>query len=163
MNRNTFDTIKDFLDVVGGKMQITVHRADGSIEGPVTIGNQVTALGLNDLAVRSTVTSYAPFVNIAVGSGTDVSSLGSTVLIHEVSRKASTVTTSFSTMILTNTWGGFADSVTSVALEEAGIFDAVSSGTGIMLNRVTGVAATLADSDIVNLEMLFQIGSHAVP
>lgn len=158
------EILGDFIKLVGGKAQVTIHRGDGSVEGPHVCNNQVTAAGLNDLASRSIVTSHsAGFVNIAVGSGTAAATLASTALIHEVDRKASiTPVTSRSTLILTNTWGGAADAVTSIVLEEAGIFNSVSSGVGTMLNKLTGVAATLADSDILNLEMTFQIGSHAV-
>ena len=84
-------------------------------------------------------------------------------MINEVTRKAAnTSVSSRSTLILSNTWGGAADSVSSIALEEAGIFNSANSGTGTMLNRLTGVNATLADSDILSLEMTFQIGSHAL-
>ncbi len=161
---NEQKTVNEFLELIGGTARVTIHRSDGNVEGPHVCKNQVTKDGLNNLASRSIVTSHtAGFVNIAVGSGTAAGSLGSTALINEVSRKAgATQVTSRSTMILVSTWGGAADSVTSVALEEAGIFNSVSSGAGTMLNVLTGVNATLADSDILNLEMTFQIGSHAL-
>lgn len=153
---------EDFIGLVGGQVRRRIFRADGTIEDTGWIENQVAAAGLNDLASRSIVTSHsAGFTYIAIGSGTAASSLGSTALIGEVDRKASiTPVTSRSMLILTNTWGGFADSITSVALDEAGIFNAAAAGT--MLNKVLGVAATLADSDILNLEMTFKIGSHAL-
>lgn len=151
--------VDDFINIVGGRAFVTIYRGDGSVEGPWVCSNQVTAAGLNELASRSIVTSRSPFDSIAVGSGTAAASLGSTALIHQVSSKASiTPVTSRSTLILSNTWGGAADSVTSIALEEAGIFNL----DGTMLNKLTGVAATLGDSDIVNLAMTFQIGSHAL-
>lgn len=166
MNQNTFSerkTVENFIDIIGGKLTAKITRANGSVEGPWVLSNQVAAAGLNNLAARSIVTSYSPFNAIAVGSGTDTASLGSTALVNEVSRKqAQTLTTSRSTMILSNTWGGAADSITSVALSEAGIFNNTSSGQGTMLNALQGVNATLADSDILSLEMTFQIGSHAV-
>jgi len=40
------------------------------------------------------------------------------------------------------------------------MFNHASSGSGVMLNQVTGVAATLADSDFLNLEVQIQVGSH---
>jgi hypothetical protein len=157
------DIINDFFAIVGGKLKATIHRANGQIDGPWECHNQVAKDGLNNLASRAIVTSYAPFVNVAVGSGTAASSLGSTALIHEVLRKAgATQATSRSNIILVTTWGGDADSITSIALEEAGIFNSVDSGDGTMLNKMTGVNATLADSDILELEMTFKIGSHAL-
>lgn len=161
MSQNTSkeqEVYGDFLDTVGGWAQATIHRGDGTVEGPNQVFNQVTAGGLNNLAARAIVTSYSPFNAIAIGSGTAAGSLGSTALINQVSSKqANILTTSRSTMILSNTWGGAADSITSIALQEAAIFN----DAGVMLNSLTGVAATLADSDLLNLEMVFQIGSHA--
>jgi hypothetical protein len=163
MNQDIIDKFLSMVDIVGGKAKVSIHRADGKVDGPYDVKNQVTAAGLNELTAKTIVTSRPPFVNIAVGSGTAAGSLGSTALIHEVVRKAgATQTTSRSTIILTNTFGGAADSITSVALEEAGIFNSVSSGQGIMLNKLTGVNATLANSDILSLEMTYQIGSHAL-
>lgn len=152
--------VADFLDCVGGWGEVTIIRGDGTIEGPRVCSNQVSAAGLNELAARSiTAGSRSPFDVINVGSGTAAGSLGSTALIHLVNSKAANVlATSQSLMILTNTWGGAADSVTSVALEEAGIFNT----EGVMLNSLTGVSATLADSDILSLSMMFRIGSHNV-
>lgn len=152
--------VGDFLNIVGGKAKVRIKRADGSLEER-ECKNQVTAAGLNALAARTIVTSNAPFVNIAIGSGTVAATLASTALIHEVDRKAgATQATSNEVIILSNTWGGAADSITSVALEEAGIFNSADSGQGTMLNKLTGVNATLADSDLLSLEMTFQIGSH---
>lgn len=163
MSQNTIEKFLDTIDIVGGKATVRIHRHDGTVEGPREISNQVTASGLNAMAAMMVVVSGTPYVNVAVGSGTAAGSLGSTALINEVLRKAgATQTTSRSNIILTTTWGGAADSISSIALEEAGIFNDASSGQGTMLNKLTGVNATLADSDILALEMTFQIGSHAL-
>ena len=157
------DTIKEFFITMGGAMKAKIHRSDGTVEGPWECKNQATSAGLNAVAAMMIVVSGTPYVNVAVGSGTAAGSLGSTALINEVLRKAgATQTTSRSNIILTTTWGGAADSITSIALEEAGIFNSASSGAGTMLNKVTGVNATLADSDILNLEMTFRVGSHGL-
>ena len=163
MSQNTIDKFLSKVNIIGGKAEVKIHRGDGSVDGPWEVHNQVTATGLNELATKTIVTSRPSFVNIAVGSGTATGSLNDTALVHEVIRKAgATQTTSRSNIILSNTFGGAADSITSVALEEAGIFNSVDSGQGIMLNKLTGVNATLANSDILSLEMTYQIGSHAI-
>ena len=156
-----------FLEAVSarGRAVSSIYRGDG---GPYKdepdecyeLHNQVLAAGLNELAQKLIVTSRSAYGWIAVGTLTTVHSLGS-VWGGEVSRKAgATLTTSKMTGILVCTWGGAADSVTSVVLETASIVNNVSSGLGIPLNVLTGVAATLAGSDILKLEMQFQIGSH---
>lgn len=148
----------DFVSILGGWGEVSIHRADGSVEGPWTCKNQVTAVGLNELAARSiTANSRSPFNVLNVGSGTSACSLGSTALTHLVNSKSgAVVATSKSLLIISNTWGGAADGITSVALEEAGIFNQA----GVMLNGLTGVSATLGDSDTLSLAMLFRIGSH---
>lgn len=167
MTQNTTD--QDIYNTfVGGVLAkghaiIGIHRAKegGGYADPVyhRIENQVLAAGLNELALGA-VNSRGLYNWIAVGTQTAAASLGS-VWGGEVSRKqGATITTSKMTMILVSTWGGFADSVTSIALETAAICNNVNSGSGIPLNILTGVAATLANSDLLTLQMNFQIGSH---
>lgn len=170
MSQNTIEDkiFSDFLmslDTVDakGRAWIGVHKANpagGWQPGQYhEITNQVLAAGLNELALRA-VSSRAPYGYIAVGTATATASLGST-WAGEVSRKAgATLTTSKMTMILVSTWGGAADSITSVALETASILNHANSGSGVPLNILTGVAATLANSDLLSIQMNFQIGSH---
>ena len=160
------DILNEFLGdsiFAKGYAIVGIHRAkegggwhDGEYH---RIENQVLAAGLNELALGA-VNSRAVYNWIAVGTQTAAASLGST-WGGEVSRKVgATLTTSKMTMILVSTWGGAADSVTSLALETAALCNHVNSGSGIPLNILTGVAATLANSDLLSLQMNFQIGSH---
>lgn len=160
------DIYQQFLDAVGAKGQafVEISRANpaGGWFEPEhhQINNQILAAGLNELAVKFTVTSRPAYGWIAVGTQTAAGSLGS-VWGGEVSRKAgATLTTSKMTGILVCTWGGSADSVTSVVLETATIVNHANSGSGIPFNLLTGVAATLANSDLLKLQMEVQIGSH---
>jgi hypothetical protein len=124
------------------------------------ISNQVLAAGLNELAAKMIVTSRPAYGWIAVGTQTAAGSLGS-VWGGEVGRKAAaTLASSKMTCVLVATWGGAADSVTSLAMETAAIVNHANSGSGIPLNLLTGVAATLANSDLLSLQMNFAIGSH---
>src|SRR4030065_2259492 len=169
MNQNTSEEqsiLDDFLNdavIARGWAIIGIHRAypDGGWEPPEfkVRKNQALATGLNELALGA-VNSRGLYNWIAVGTQTAAASLGS-VWNSEVSRKVgATITTSKMTMILVSTWGGAADSVISLQLETAALCNNVNSGSGIPLNIVTGVAATLANSDLLSLQMNFQIGSH---
>ena len=163
MDRNIFEIFPAPDSVPAeGLIRATIFRENGTIERHPWIHNSVTAAGLNTLAAKAIVTSHSAGFNvIAIGSGTDVSSLGSTLLTHEVGRKAaSTAVTSQSLIVLVSSWGGSADGISSVPLSEAGIFNSVSSGQPTMLDRITSVNATLANSDTLLLECIFRIGSH---
>lgn len=170
MNPSTGEERKiydEFCDAVlaRGKGVISIWRGDkGDYNRPPDefheVNNQVLAAGLNELATKMTVTSRPAYGWIAVGTLTAAHSLGS-VWAGEAGRKAgATLTTSKMTAILVATWGGSADSVTSIALETAAIVNHANSGSGIPMNVLTGVAATLANSDLLSLQMNFQIGSH---
>lgn len=159
------EILKDYLENVGGTAKVSIWRGEKGFYNEVPdevryLKNQVLAAGLNELAAKTIVTSRPAYGYIAVGSLTAAHSLGST-WGGEVSRKiAATLASSKMAMVLVATWGGAADSVTSVALETASIVNNASSGFGIPLNVLTGVAATLGGSDILSLQMNFQIGSH---
>lgn len=156
----TFNPVKESLQV-RGRWKITITRADGTVEESFK-DNIVTSAGLNALAGRAILYTTSAFDHMAVGTATATASLGSVQGgLGEVDRKVPTTKASSNEVAyMVNTWGGAADSVTSVALESAAIFNHVNSGSGIMLNQITGVAATLADSDFLHLEVQIQIGSH---
>ena len=162
---NERNILNEFLDAVGGTAQVSIWRgANGGYDRPpdehYIRKNQALAAGLNELAAKTIVTSRPAYGWIAVGTQTAAASLGST-WGGEVGRKAgATLASSKMAMTLVATWGGAADSVTGVAMETACIVNHASSGSGIPLNILTGVAATLANSDLLKLQMDFKIGSH---
>lgn len=144
---------------VKGVWKRTITRADGSVE-EVIIDNIVTANGLNLLASRAISNTNTFFNHLAVGTVTAAASLGSTEF-GEVSRKVpTTITSSTEVFYAVATWGGFADSVTSLVLGSAAITNHVNSGQGTICNIVNGLSATLANSDFLRLEVQVQIGSH---
>lgn len=151
---------QDSVQVVG-KWKRTITRADGTVE-ELFLKNIVTSAGLDALASRAVLDTTSAFNHLAVGTQTAAASLGSVQGgFGEVDRKVPTTKTSSNEVAyMVNTWGGSADSVTSLVLESAAIFNHVNSGSGIMLNQVSGVSATLADSDFLKLEVQVQIGSH---
>lgn len=151
-----------------GECDVRVVRADGSIESK-TLRNVVTQYGLNRIANRAIqATGTTPYFVIAVGTQTAAHSLGSVQAgLGEVLRKTAiggAGAQSREWLYLTCTMGGFADSVTSVALDSVGITDFPNSyanpssiSFGNMLN---GLSVTLANSDLLNLTVRIRIGSH---
>lgn len=148
---------------VKGKWHFNITRADGSVESS-TVDNIVTKDGLNAIAARMVLSTTSAFAYIAIGTATAAGSLGSVQGgLGEVSRKlASTIASSNEVAILVATWAGNTDSLTGVALASAGIINHASSGSGTFGNHVNSVAATLAASDFLKVQMEIQIGSHAL-
>lgn len=151
---------------VKGKWKFTITRADGSIEEHEN-ENIVTKDGLNaiaELMLGDATGANSAFKYIIIGTVTAAGSLGSVQSgIGEVSRKiGATVASSNEVAILVATWAGNADGLTGVALGSAGITNHANSGSGVFGNHVNSVAATLAASDFLKVQMEIQIGSHAL-
>lgn len=98
---------------------------------------------------------------IAVGTGTALPALGDTALVGEYKRKATAINSVLSANIWSavSTFGGAADSITSLQITEAGVFNHASSGQGTMFQRVTFSSITLADSDLFRIELSTNVGS----
>ena len=154
---------KGFIDIEG-IWTITVHRHDGRIEREVK-RNIVTANGLNAMANRVIADTTSRFGFIGIGTATtgtfsldgDVTSFG------EVDRKApTTVTSSREIFYMVATWGGAADSISSLAIAAAAMLNHVNSGLGTALNLIGFGPHTLADSDFLSIETRVRVGSHNV-
>lgn len=149
---------------VRGRWSFQVFRGvEGGFvpEPPRMIDNVVTAVGLNTLAALAYYgNTSSAFRYIAIGTVTAAASLGSTTF-GEINRKVgATVTASNEVVILVNTFGGAADSLTGVALGSAAVTNHANSGQGQILNIVNSVDATLQASDLLRVQMEVQIGSH---
>jgi len=149
-----------------GEWDVKVIREDGRIERK-TLKNVVTRVGMNRIAHRAMAHDTSPFFYIAIGTQTATHSTDSTQGgLGEVKRKVSAVGStqaqSSEWIFLQCTLGGAADSVTSLALDSAGISDGVnsSSAVGIMGNLVNGIGVTLANSDLLDLTVRIRCGSH---
>lgn len=176
MSRNISDRFRQALRVLNGTidlrsyvpiegyMDVKVVRADGTIEFK-TLKNTVTVTGLNRLAAAA-VSSAAGVVNaLVIGSATAAPALtDSQSSFGEVSRKSMiSQAQSREWFFGVATWGGAADSVTSVALGSAGLTIGTSSlATSFIMNRVNGLAVTLGNSDFLNLTVRVRVGSHDV-
>lgn len=167
MSQDTFNKFKKNTDglksgvSVNGFWKVTVTRADGSVEYK-ELNNIVTANGLDEIAKLAIANAGSAAAYLAVGTVTAAASLGSTNFGEVANgRKApGTNTSSKEVFFMIETWGGAADSVTSIALESAAMCNHASSGEGQVFNIVNGVSATLADSDFLHLEAQIQVGSH---
>lgn len=124
----------------------------------------IVTAGRNYLAKRISAgdTVASAMAHVAVGTGSTGAALGDTALAGEMARKASAIN---STLASSNVWsivstfGGFADSITSVQITEAGVFNHASSGQGTMFQRVTFSAVTLANSDLYRIQLDTNVGS----
>lgn len=155
------DPQKDNL-VVNGRWKFTVTRHNGDVEEHC-VNNTLTSSGLNELAKMGISNGVgSAFLYLAIGTQTAASSLDSVGGgMGEVSRKtASLAANSLETMISVMTWGGAADSLTSLDLRTASMVNHASSGSGIHLNFVNSVATILADSDFLKVQSEIRVGSH---
>lgn len=146
-------------------------KPDGYSQEPdetVCVNDLIVTTGRIYIARRiaggDATTGASAMVAMAVGTGTVAAALtdGSTPgLYGEVKRKAlstnSAITNNVYTAVMT--LGGSADSVTSIAITEAGVVNTVLSGQGVLMQRVTFSAVTLADSDLLKLTLETNVGS----
>lgn len=101
---------------------------------------------------------------MAVGTASTAAALTDTTLTGEVLRKALAVNSALTNNVYTavNTFGGAADSITSLQIQEAGVFNHASSGQGTMFQRVTFATVTLADSDLLRVTLETVVGSNTI-
>jgi hypothetical protein len=168
MNRNISDTIAPLSAIpIVGEITVKVTRWDGRVEEKKLI-NTVTVAGLNRIALNAVHSAGGVFNSLIVGTATAAPALtNSQSSMGEVSRKTSInlngSAQSREWIFLTATWGGAADSVTSVVLDSAGISIGASSlATSLLANRVNGMGVTLANSDLLHLTARIRVGSHDV-
>jgi len=130
----------------------------------VEVGDLIVNAGRSFIASRIAANSPDPISHMAVGTVNTAAALANTTLTGEVARKTLAINSAITNNLYTAvcTWGGFADSVTSLQLREAGLFNASGSGAGTMLQRVTFSTVTLADSDFVSITLKTNVGSNTI-
>lgn len=147
------------------KAEIFRYRPEGySQQGDeVEVVDLITTVGRQWLARRISVDGSvaSAMAHMAVGTATAAPALGDTTLPGEISRKALATNTANGTNVYTAvaTWGGAADSVQSIAITEAGIWNHASSGQGTLFQRVTFASVTLAGSDLLKITLQTNVGS----
>lgn len=126
------------------------------------VNDLITTVGRTHIANRmcagDTVASKMNYM--AVGTVSTAAALANTALTGEVSRKALAVYSATSNLVsAVCTFGGAAESLTGIALVEAGILNHANSGNGDLMQRVTFSSVTLAASDIVKITLQTNVGS----
>jgi len=136
---------------------VEITRADGRVERK-RFENLIVGDGMDWLAQYLTSNPGSAMAYTAVGTGGTDPTVNDTALEGEVARNTfATNTSSNNVWITVTTFAGAADSITSVALTEAGVFNAATGGT--MFQRLTGTIATLGNSDFLKLTIETTIGS----
>lgn len=99
-----------------------------------------------------------------VGTGSTAPTLTDTTLPGEIKRKTLAVNSATQNNLYTavGTFGGFADSIQSIAITEAGVVNHASSGNGTMYQRITFAQEVLANSDILRITMETLVGSNSI-
>jgi len=172
MKRNIFDKIlgrKEVtaIEIAGSHVPIEghwvreIHRADGTVERK-ELNNVVTALGLNLLADRLVLDTGSKVGWIAIGSWASARTVADSAFGEVVGgRKAGAIVQqSREWAYVQATWGGAADGVTSDDLQMAALCNHQTSGSGVVVNIVSGLSTVLADSDFLNLTGRIRVGSH---
>jgi hypothetical protein len=109
-------------------------------------------------------TADSAMLYMAIGTATTAPALGDTTLPGEIKRKLSSISSATVNNRYTNvaTWGGSSETISSVAITEAGVFNAAASGAGTMFQRVTFASVVLANSDLLKVELTTIVGSNTI-
>ena len=128
------------------------------------VGDLIVNAGRTFIASRIGANSPDAISHMAVGTVSTAAGLTDTTLTGEILRKALAVSSATDNNLYTAvaTIGGAADSVTSIAIVEAGLFNHASSGQGTMYQRVTFSSIVLAASDIFQLSLQTRVGSNTI-
>lgn len=145
--------------LIRAKWTARIFRVDGRIEEKI-FDNMVVDAGMDFLVAYLSSSPGSAMNHVAVGTGTGASSLGAVALAGEVARNVmGSKLSSKNVWITTCTFAGGTDSITSVALTEAAVFNATSGYN--CFQRIQGVLATLGGSDYLHLTIETTIGSRS--
>jgi len=98
---------------------------------------------------------------VCVGTVSTAATLTNATITGEVKRKLFDSTSRNANIwIYVNTFGGSADTVTSVQIVEAGTLNSAVSGGGVLFQRVVFASVVLADSDFLKLQVETTVGSR---
>ena len=110
-----------------GKLTIEVKDKDGKLKQREEVKNLVVDTGLAYIASRMKDASATAMSHMAIGTGSSAAAAGNTALGTEAARVALTSTTVTSNAVAYV--ASFAAGTGTVAITEAGILNAASSGT----------------------------------
>jgi len=128
------------------------------------VPNLIVNNGMDYLADRigsRTTGSNSTMSVVCVGTVTTAATLTNASITGEVKRKLFDSTSRNGNIwIYVNTFGGAADTITSVQIAEAGTLNSATSGTGVLFQRVVFATVVLADSDFLKLQVETTVGSR---
>ncbi len=115
--------------VATGTLKIVVTAPDGSVKQEQEVKNLVVTTGLGYIASRMEGTSAAVMSHMAIGTGSTAAAAGNTALGTESARVALTSTTVTGPAVAYVASFPAGTPATLTGIQEAGIFNASSSGT----------------------------------
>ena len=115
--------------VATGTLKIVVTAPDGSVKQEQEVKNLVVTTGLGYIASRMEGTSAAVMSHMAIGTGSTAAAAGNTTLGTESARVALTSTTVTGPAVAYVASFPAGTPATLTGIQEAGIFNASSSGT----------------------------------
>jgi len=148
--------INEILNIRGDLNVLLRDTSTGEVKLEKTFPNLVVTTGKELLASRLTSATDSVVGYMAVGSGNTAPAVTNTTLVAEISRVATSVaggTPTGNTILYTAT---FPAGVGTGSLEEAGLFNAASSGT--MLSRTTYPVINKGASDELIINWTITIG-----
>lgn len=151
-----------------GTYKITVFRGDGireyedcpqeHMEGQ----NLVPDAGTEEFAKILLAEASSTMAYMAVGSGGGAPDMGETTLVDEQARKILSLNaSSVNFMVQVATFGGQADTLTGIQLNEVGIFNDDTAGEMGSRISISTSPITLAASDLVRFQVETEVGSHS--
>jgi len=115
--------------VATGTLKIVVTAPDGSVKQEQEVTNLVVTAGLGFIASRMTGTAANVMSHMAIGTGSTAAAAGNTALGTESARVALTSTTVTGPAVAYVASFPAGTPATLTGIQEAGIFNASSSGT----------------------------------
>lgn len=150
--------LADLLDapLIKGEMHLELRGPDGKIKATRHVDNLVVTIGKNGITEQLLAAPSSPTkpTHMAIGTGSTAAAAGDTVLGTESARVAFTSKTR-STNVLTMV-GDYAAGTGTATLQEAGIFDAAS--TGNLYSRATYTSIVKGASDTLKITWTWTIG-----
>lgn len=145
--------IKDDLKATG-IVNIKQYNSTGNLIKDFTVNNLVVNSGISFITSRMYSSTENPMSHMAIGGTFGTPVLSETTLGSEIARVALTSTTTVgNSIVFVATFGA---GVGTGLIQEAGIFNAATSGT--MLNRVSFGSVTKSSSDTIVITWTLALG-----
>lgn len=150
---------------IKGEYFFKILRSDGQVEERGPVPNLFVRMGMSYLAGFQSTAPNSVMNHMHVGTGATAPVFSDTTLGGQVGSRStmqSRTVTGANSNILTEvaTFAGFVSGVTSLVLQEIGVFNHATTG-GDMRSRAVFASITLGDSDFLQVTYNTTIGSLA--